>query len=46
MNVPGQADGNWGWRIESHQMTSEVAARFKQLLLRCGRTGNAVSLVN
>ena len=46
MNVPGLADGNWGWRIESHQMTSEVAARFKQLLQRCGRTGNAVSLVN
>ena len=45
MNVPGQADGNWGWRIENHQMTDEVAHRFKQLLQRCGRTGNAVSLV-
>jgi 4-alpha-glucanotransferase len=46
MNVPGQADDNWGWRIERHQMTGEVAARFKQLLQRCGRTGNAVSLVS
>lgn len=44
MNVPGQADGNWGWRTESHQMTDEVALRFKQLLQRCGRTGNAISL--
>jgi 4-alpha-glucanotransferase len=46
MNVPGQADDNWGWRIERHQMTGEVAARFKQLLQRSGRTGNAVSLVS
>jgi 4-alpha-glucanotransferase len=45
MNVPGLADGNWGWRIESQQMTGEVAMRFKQLLQRCGRTGNAVSLM-
>ena len=46
MNVPGQADGNWGWRVESHQMTDEVAIRFKQLLQRCGRIGQSVSLVN
>ena len=44
MNVPGLADGNWSWRIESHQMTADVAAKFKELLQRCGRTRAAVSL--
>ncbi len=39
MNVPGMADGNWGWRIEPEMMTDEAADRFKQLLARAGRTG-------
>ncbi len=43
MNVPGMADGNWGWRIESQLMTDEIANRFKQLLARVGRT-SSVSL--
>ncbi len=44
MNVPGLADGNWAWRIEQQQMTSESAARFRELLQRCGRTRDVATL--
>lgn len=37
MNVPGLPDGNWGWRIESHQLTTDSAKRFKQLMQATGR---------
>jgi 4-alpha-glucanotransferase len=34
MNTPGRAGGNWGWRVTSEQLTSELA----------GRLGTATSL--
>jgi 4-alpha-glucanotransferase len=37
MNVPGLPDGNWGWRVETGQLTNEVASRFRELIQRCGR---------
>ncbi|MGD9663380.1 MAG: 4-alpha-glucanotransferase, partial [Porticoccaceae bacterium] len=40
MNLPGTAQGNWGWRMQSHQLTSDLAAEFGELLRRYGRHGN------
>ncbi|HEX9017377.1 MAG TPA: 4-alpha-glucanotransferase, partial [Chloroflexota bacterium] len=40
MNMPGQAYGNWGWRVRPEQMGTELAGRLRELVEVYGRTGN------
>jgi 4-alpha-glucanotransferase len=37
MNRPGKADGNWGWRYRSEQITDELRHRLRRLTILCGR---------
>jgi 4-alpha-glucanotransferase len=37
MNVPGRADGNWGWRLREGQLTGALARRLRELCELCGR---------
>jgi 4-alpha-glucanotransferase len=37
MNVPGREGGNWGWRLEPGQLTSEHAARLRAVTEAAGR---------
>lgn len=37
MNVPGQAEGNWTWKTEAHQLTPRLAAEMKNLTAKSGR---------
>ena len=37
MNVPGRAGGNWRWRLEPGQMSSEHAERLRAATARGGR---------
>jgi 4-alpha-glucanotransferase len=37
MNTPGQAAGNWRWQLGRGQLTSEHAARLRELTRRYGR---------
>lgn len=36
-NRPGEADGNWGWRLADGQLDSGTAARLRALTGACGR---------
>jgi len=31
MNLPGVADGNWGWRAPAGALSGELARRFRRL---------------
>jgi 4-alpha-glucanotransferase len=37
MNVPARESGNWGWRFQSEQLTSEIQARLAKLTNVYGR---------
>ena len=37
MNRPGEAEGNWTWRLEPGQLTDELAARLRAETERAGR---------
>ncbi len=37
MNLPGRADGNWTWRLRSHQLTGALAARLLETTTLYGR---------
>jgi 4-alpha-glucanotransferase len=37
MNMPSLAQGNWSWRVEAEALTSELAARLKDLTVLFGR---------
>lgn len=37
MNVPGSAEGHWGWRVEGEQLSSALAARLRDLTEESGR---------
>ena len=37
MNVPGKADGNWGWRVNPIALTSELSQQLKTLVVDSGR---------
>jgi 4-alpha-glucanotransferase len=37
MNRPGEAEGNWAWRLEPGQLTEELAARLRAETERAGR---------
>lgn len=41
MNLPGRADGNWRWRVQPHQLTSELAGRLRELNSLYGRVASA-----
>ena len=41
MNVPGVAEGNWGWRFQWDWLQPELAARVHDMVSRYGRLGNA-----
>ena len=38
MNTPGSDEGNWSWRLEPGQLTTEHAARLRALALKTTRT--------
>ena len=37
MNMPGVEGGNWDWRLEPGQLTTELAARLRALTAAAGR---------
>jgi len=37
MNTPGRAEGNWSWRLETGQLTDELARRTRRLTVAAGR---------
>lgn len=37
MNVPGQAEGNWDWRVTDSQLTDDVAAALRQKVQNSSR---------
>ena len=37
MNVPGQAEGNWDWRVTEAQLTAEVAKTLREKVEASGR---------
>jgi 4-alpha-glucanotransferase len=37
MNTPGRGEGNWSWRLQAGQLTSEHAARLRRLARETGR---------
>lgn len=41
MNMPGTADGNWGWRYTADQITREMEHRLRALTEASGRTAHA-----
>ena len=44
MNVPGVAKGNWEWRLQTGQLTDDVALRLRQLTVLYGRLGDMANL--
>jgi 4-alpha-glucanotransferase len=40
MNFPGRGEGNWEWRLEPGQLTSEAAAGLRALTEAAGRVGS------
>ncbi|MBL8889009.1 MAG: 4-alpha-glucanotransferase [Planctomycetaceae bacterium] len=37
MNVPGEAKGNWGWRLHEGQLTSDISRQLFDLVIESGR---------
>jgi 4-alpha-glucanotransferase len=37
MNLPGRAEGNWGWRVRAYALTDEAARRLAELTELAGR---------
>jgi 4-alpha-glucanotransferase len=37
MNIPGQAENNWAWRLRADALTSELAQNLRQLTVTYGR---------
>jgi len=37
MNIPGQAEGNWGWRVRADAFNPDVAGRWRSLVETYGR---------
>ena len=37
VNVPGRADGNWGWRLPSGALDRDLATRFREATAAAGR---------
>lgn len=43
MNLPGRADGNWGWRMRPGVLTDELAERLAEVVMLYGRAPGSVS---
>ena len=39
MNIPGQPDGNWGWRLQAEMLTDGHLSYLRQLTQAAGRLG-------
>jgi 4-alpha-glucanotransferase len=39
MNLPGTSRGNWRWRFKPGSLTSEMAARLREMVLIYDRSG-------
>jgi 4-alpha-glucanotransferase len=39
MNIPGVAEGNWGWRVREDQLSTELARRLRHLVRLYARDG-------
>ena len=39
MNMPGRADGNWGWRYDESVLSDELSNRMREIASRTGRIG-------
>ena len=37
INIPGKAEGNWRWRLESGKLTDELAQEIRELTWTYGR---------
>ncbi|MGB7346144.1 MAG: 4-alpha-glucanotransferase [Pirellulaceae bacterium] len=37
MNVPGEADGNWGWRARSQDLSDQLATKLRQITVDSNR---------
>lgn len=37
MNIPGQADGNWGWRVAKSELSLAIAREIAEQVARCQR---------
>ena len=46
MNVPGKANGNWGWRVGPKALTADVAQQLQTLVTESGRTKQTQSTYN
>ncbi|RTR28604.1 4-alpha-glucanotransferase [Deinococcus radiophilus] len=44
MNVPGLAEGNWGWRVRAEPLTTELAAKLRELTAYSGRLAPAAQV--
>lgn len=42
MNIPGKAEGNWGWRFDAAQLTPAVKNRLAELTAIFGRWNGAI----
>ena len=39
MNMPGRADGNWGWRYDGSVLSDELSNQMREIASRTGRIG-------
>lgn len=39
MNIPGVAEGNWGWRVREDQLSADLAHRLRHLVRTYAREG-------
>jgi 4-alpha-glucanotransferase len=39
MNIPGVAEGNWGWRVRGDHLSAELAHRLRHLVRTYARDG-------
>lgn len=42
MNTPATVTGNWAWRLEQGQLSTEVAARLTERVVKHGRVGSVI----
>ena len=44
MNVPGQAEGNWEWRLQQHQISPRLAEQLRELTTQSNRVQHLVGV--
>ncbi len=45
MNVPGQAEGNWGWRFQPEQLAETIRNRVADLTAACYRWNGPIAVI-